>query len=268
MKRRFVNILILTALVFGLVVFVSCDMDFSYHPIKGTWEYEEGRYVHRLVFTDEYVQYSTYQYRMTERRGGIKEKVFYEKRSWTEASGLSIVSEFTGGTVFPDHIEDTFTLSEDFTTLTWTRVATDVLSGDQQIVKDAKVFTKAGGEATLSDKCFKGYEEYTYTGMAELDIFDDYHQVDRDASSLYLYTDGTFLWSDASYKIAEGTYSFDDSTGLITLNTRSKYLSSVVLKAMTNGTSTYLSVASGSFNFEEVYGSVVDGNFSGPVLWI
>ena len=268
MKHRFDNILILTALVFGLVLFVSCGLEPGKHPLEGTWEYENGNYVYRLVFTDEYVQYSYDMYRMTNRRGGIKGCRTYEKQSWSEAPELSFVSEFTGGTVFPDNIKDTFTLSEDLKTVTWTRVATDALSGDSQVVHNAEVFTKASDEGTLSDRCFKGYEQYLYTGMAELDVFDDNHQVEANASSLYLFTDGSFLWSDDSYTIAEGTYTFDDTTGLITLKSGSRYLSSVVLKAMTSGTSTYLSVASGSFNFVEEYGSVVDGNFNGPILWI
>ncbi|MBR6084220.1 MAG: hypothetical protein IKP61_01195 [Spirochaetales bacterium] len=268
MKHRFVDFLILIALIFGLVFFVSCGMDLGDHPIKGTWEHENGKYVYKLAFTDEYVQYSYDMYRLTNRRGGIKESRIYEKQPWSEASEFSFVSEFTGGTVFPDNIRDTFTLSEDLKTITWTRVATDSVSGDTQVVHDAEVYTKASDESTLSDRCFKAYEQFTYTGMAELDISDAFHQVDRDASSLYLFADGSFLWSDDSCTIAEGSFSYDKGAKLITLNSGSRYLSSVVLRAVSTDSGTYLTVASGSFNFEEVYGSVVDGNFSGPVLWI
>ena len=243
-------------------------MELGNHPVKGTWEYENGKYVFRLVFTDEYVQYSYDMYRMTKRRGGIKESWVYEKQSWSETSDLTYISAFTGGTVFPDNIMDTFTLSEDLKTLTWTRVATDSVSGDVQIVHDAETYTKASDEGSVSDKCFQSYEQFLYTGVIELDIFDDYHTIDSKASSLYLFTDGSFLWSDASVTIAEGTFTYDKTTKLITLNSGSKYLNSVVLRAVTSGSGPHLEVASGNFTFEATYYYVVDGYFDTPTLWI
>ena len=101
MKHRSVIILILTALVIGLVVFVSCGLDLGPNPIIGTWEYEQGNYVYKLVFTEDYVQYSYDMYRMTKRRGGVRESRTYEKQAWTATSESGFVSEFGAGTVFP-----------------------------------------------------------------------------------------------------------------------------------------------------------------------
>ena len=266
-SRSIKNILILIALVLTLFFFVSCGMDFGFHPIIGTWEREEGQAVFRLVFTEDYVQYSYYVYRYTKRRGGIKESRISEKQTWEEVSEFGFSSEFSVGTVFPDYITDTFTLSEDLSTLTWTRVLTDPITGYTQKIEEEETFTKVSDTGSISNGTFHGYEQFIYMGACQLDVWDDYHVFDVGQSSLFLYFDGSFMWGDGSYTIAEGTYSYDPSTKLITLKTYSSYLKSVVLRAVRSGNSCRLEKASGTFDFITDFGNTADSDFRNHSVW-
>ena len=127
-----------------------------------------------------------------------------------------------------------------------------------QVIRNADIFTKARDDGSISDNCAKGYECFTYTGVILLDTI-DYHYIDHDESELYLYSDGSFQWCDNSITIAEGTFSYDKTGKLVTLNTGSRYLSSVVLRAARDSVA-YLVLNSGSYNFDD--SESIDGRFN------